>query len=48
MDYNSTHMDNQKSQDITNLECYPVHKPDQDGWFLNILCNSGNCNSKYK
>ena len=48
MDYNSMHMDNQKSQDITNLECYPVHKPDQDGWFLNILCNSGNCNSKYK
>lgn len=48
MDYNSMHMDNQKSQDITNIECYPVHKPDQDGWFLNILCNSGNCNSKYK
>lgn len=48
IDYNSIHMDNQKSQDITNLECYPVHKPDQDGWFLNILCNSGNCNSKYK
>lgn len=48
MDYNSMHMDNQRSQDITNLECYPVHKPDQDGWFLNILCNSGNCNSKYK
>lgn len=48
MDYNSMHIDNQKSQDITNLECYPVHKPDQDGWFLNILCNSGNCNSKYK
>ena len=48
MDYNSMHMDNQKSQDITNLECYPVHKSDQDGWFLNILCNSGNCNSKYK
>lgn len=44
LEYNSEHMDNQKSTDITNYSCYPSG----GGYFLDISCNSGNCNLKYK
>ena len=48
MTYNEQHMDNQIDVDINYYRCLPVQDGNGTGWFLNIFCNSGNCNEKYK
>lgn len=48
MTYNEQHMDNQIDVDINYYRCLPVQDENGTGWFLNIFCNSGNCNEKYK
>ncbi len=49
MEYNEQHPDNQKSVDINYFRCYEVtSKADTVMYYyLNIFCNSGNCN-RYK
>lgn len=48
LNYNEQHIDNQIDVDIKYYRCLPVQDEYGTGWFLNIYCNSGNCNEKYK
>ena len=48
LDYNEQHLDNQKKSDIQYFRCYPVIDDNGEGWFLQLYCYSGECNSKYK